>query len=130
MLRSTILSQMSKALSNSKFRLKQLQELESAINWADIEALVEPHYASSSLKLSMTSVKTMIRIYFLQLRYGLSSSDIEESLFEIETLRKFALITDAKTRNIPNEAYIDGFSQLIAEKDLNSDLIKAFDSQK
>ncbi len=43
MLRSTIMNHMSEALTESKYRFKQLQEIETEINWDELSALVKPH---------------------------------------------------------------------------------------
>ncbi len=126
MLRSTIMARMSEAVTDSKFRFMQLQELESRISWQGLVDLIEPDFLESNIGNNLISVETLIRIYFLQLRYGMNPSSIEEALFQIEVLRDFALI-DMEKGVIPSETCIRRFNKLINENNLESKIIKAFD---
>jgi len=92
MLRSTIMAHMSEALTESKYRFKQLQEIDQEIQWDKLVEIIEPYYLASSIGRNLVSVESMLRIYFLQLRYGMAASGVEEALFQIEVLRKFAKI--------------------------------------
>ncbi len=126
MLRSTIMAHMSEALTESKYRFKQLQDIEAEINWDELSALIEPHYLASSIGRNLVSVNSMIRIYFLQLRYSMSASGVEEALFQIEVLRKFAQI-DMGDGVIPHESCINLFKQLITEQGFEEKLESAFE---
>ncbi len=68
----------------------------------------------------------MLRIYFLQLRYSMSASGVEEALFQIEVLREFAKI-DMGTGVIPHESCINTFKQLIIEQGLADKIERAFE---
>ena len=126
MLRSTIMSHMSEALTESKYRFKQLQDIEAEINWDELSTLVEPHYLASSIGRNLVSVDSMIRIYFLQLRYSMSASGVEEALFQIEVLREFAKI-NMESGVIPHESCIDLFKQLIIEQGFEGELESTFE---
>ncbi len=126
MLRSTIMARMSEAVTDSKFRFMQLQELESRISWQGLVDLIEPDFLESNIGNNLISVETLIRIYFLQLRYGMNPSSIEEALFQIEVLRDFALI-DMEKEVIPSETCIRRFNKLINENNLESEIVKVFD---
>ena len=125
MLRSTIVAHMKDTLNENKFRFKRLQELESEIAWDTLVALIDPHYLSTSVGRNLIPTKTMIRIFFLQVRYGMTASEVEDALFQIEVLRNFALI-DIDKDVIPNQIYIDGFNQLLSEKNLRNKIIEHF----
>jgi len=120
------MAHMSEALTESKYRFKQLQDIEVEINWDELSALIEPHYLASSIGRNLVSVNSMIRIYFLQLRYSMSASGVEEALFQIEVLRDFAKI-DMGNGVIPHESCIDLFKQLIIEQGFAKDIENAFD---
>ena len=126
MLRSTIMAHMSEALTESKYRFKQLQEIEQEISWDELVKVVEPYYMSSGIGRNMVSTETMIRIFFLQQRYSMTASGVEEALFQIEVLRDFALININKDL-IPNESSIESFNLLINEQRLKSKLVTSFD---
>ncbi len=126
MLRSTILAHMQEALTESKFRFKQLQEIENEIPWNQLVKLIQPHYQSSSMEKNLLSIETMVRIIFLQVRYGMSPSGVEEALFQIEVLRDFALINIDKDI-IPSKTCIENFNDLINEGGLKNKLDELFE---
>lgn len=126
MLRSTIMAHMSEALAESKYRFKQLQEVEREIQWDEILELIKPHFISSKIGKDIVSPETMIRVYFLQNRYDMSPSGMEEALFQISVLRDFALI-DIDENVIPSELCMERFNQLIIDKDLKNNILKSFD---
>lgn len=112
--------------SGGKYRFKQLQELETEINWNDLLTDIEPHYQSFSVGRNPVSAETMIRIYFIQLRYGMNAAGAEEALFQIEVLREFALIKENRGV-IPDESSIKAFNRLIREQGFGAKFEEAFD---
>ena len=126
MLRSTIMSKMSEALAESKYRFKQLQEIDVEIPWTILIEQIEPDYLDADIGQNIVSVETMLRIYFLQLRYGMNPSGVEEALFQIEVLREFALI-DMKEGVIPSQTCINRFNKMIYEKNHESEIMKVFE---
>ena len=65
MLRSTIMAHMDEALAESKYRFKQLHEIDSQVKWEGLVEIVEPHYLASSIGRNLISTESMLRIYFL-----------------------------------------------------------------
>jgi len=125
MLRSTIKAHMDDALNEGKYRFKQLQEMDDKVHWGELVALIEPYYLAANIGRDLISTESMIRIYFLQLRYKMSASEIDEALFQIDALRDFAKIKiDAGV--IPHESCIDLFKQLIIDNGLKPQINNAF----
>ena len=113
MLYSTIMMHMSEALAESRFRFKQLREMEQSVAWDELINLIEPHYLSSDIGRNLViPAETMIRIFFLQHCYMMTPAAIEEALFQVEELRDFALIDLGKDL-IPCEKSINAFSCLV-----------------
>lgn len=125
MLRSTILSKMSESLLENNLRFKQLEELDSEINWKSLVELIDPHHLATNIGKNLISTETMLRIFFLQIRYGMSASGVEDALFQIDILRSFALI-DINKDIIPSEVHIESFNQLLSEHDLKEKIIRNF----
>ncbi len=117
MLRSTIMAHMDEALNESKYRFKQLQEIDNEVKWDQLVNIIEPHYQTSSIGRNLISAESMLRIYFLQRRYGMSAPKVEEALFQIEVLRDFAKI-EMDSGIIPHKSCIDLFEELIKENQL------------
>ena len=125
MLRSTIMAHAEQNKNKYKFRYAQLQDLEKEIPWGKLVEMIFPYYQFASIGCLLVSVETMIRVYFLQNRYTMSAADVEDALFQIDVLRKFALI-NLETDVVPNEAYIESFYSLIYLNDLESKFNQAF----
>ncbi len=123
MLRSTT---QNKDANDTNYRFKQLQEYEVDINWDALVNAIEPYYLEAHIGRLIVSSQTMLRIYFLQRRYSMSSLVIEEALFKFKVLRKFALIDLGTTDVIPNMPSIESFNLLIKEHGLESMISEAF----
>ncbi|MEE9445279.1 MAG: hypothetical protein V3V19_06420 [Cocleimonas sp.] len=117
MLYSTIMMHMSEALAESRFRFKQLREMEQSVAWDELIELIEPHYLTSEIGRNLViPAETMIRIFFLQHCYMMTPAAIEEALFQVEELREFALIDLGKDL-IPCEESIKTFSCLVSNQE-------------
>ncbi len=64
----------------------------------------------------------MLKIYFLQHRYGMLASDMEKALKEVDIFREFALEIDV----VPSASSIRAFASLLQENKLSSKIEKAF----
>ena len=71
-------------------REKFLAEMEQVVPWPRMERLIEPHYPKEGNGRQPYPLMTMLRIYCLQLWYGLSDPAVEDALYEITAMRRFA----------------------------------------
>ena len=67
-----------------------LGEMEAAVPWARLEALIAPHYTKQRLGRPQMPLAVMLRIYFLQQWYYLSDPGAEEALYDMHSMREFA----------------------------------------
>ena len=104
-----------KKIQNTAF----LDNMHKILPWKNIILLIEGKYATSSLGRSMIRAETMIRIYFVQLWYQLSDSEIEETLFFCKTVRDFALLHQGVDL-IPGKSEITQFRQLVEQQQLET----------
>lgn len=125
MLRS-VLSQPGEKAGKGNYRFKQLHEIEAEIPWDELVSIIEPHFQASSIGHILVSSETMLRIYFLQLRYGMSAAGVEAALFQVASLRNFALI-EIDSGLIPNDSCIEKYNQLIKSQELEAELENYFD---
>jgi hypothetical protein len=77
-----------------------------------LEALIEPHYPKSGSVRPPYALSTMLRIHCLQQWYGLSDSAMEETLYEIASMRQFAGLSLARAA-VPDERMILKFRHLL-----------------
>jgi len=69
-------------------REKFLAEMEQAVPWPELLAVIEPHYPKAGRRGRQPyPLATMLRLYFLQQWYALSDPGLEDALYEIESNR-------------------------------------------
>jgi transposase, IS5 family len=98
-------------------RERFLAEMDAVIPWPRLLALIEPHYPKAGAGRQPHPLERMLRIYFMQNWFNLSDPQAEDSLYDIESMRRFAgieLVEDA----IPDESTILRFRHLLEEHKL------------
>ncbi len=71
-------------------REKFSNEMEAAVPWDRLLKVCEPYHPKSGKGRKPMPLETMLHIYLLQQWYGLSNLAAEESLYDIESMRRFA----------------------------------------
>src|SRR3984885_12419922 len=102
-------------------RERFLAEMDAVIPWAPILALIEPHYPKASNGTAPMPMERMLRIYFMQQWFNLSDPAAEDSLYDSESMRRFAgieLIEDA----VPDESTILRFRHLLEQHKLTEQI--------
>ena len=69
-------------------RERFLTQMDRVIPWSRLLKVIRPHYPKAGF--GRPPMKVMLRIYFLQQWYALSDPAAEESLYDIESMRRFA----------------------------------------
>lgn len=118
------LSFASLAYQNKKVTTKRerfLNEMNQVIPWTRLLNVIEPNYPKAGNGRRPMPMETMLRIYFLQQWYALGDQAAEESLYDIESMRRFAKL-DLGEDAIPDESTILNFRRLIEANDLSSTL--------
>lgn len=104
-------------------REKFLAEMDQVVPWTELVAVIEPHYPKSGKKgRPPMPLQSMLRIYFMQQWYAMSDPGMEDALYEIESMRRFAgleLVEDA----IPDETTILNFRRLLERHRLTERLL-------
>ena len=103
------------ALKKKVTRREQfLAEMDAVVPWARLLGLILPHYPKTGPKGGRPPMplETMLRVYFLQNWYALSDPMAEETLYDSESMRRFAGIELGDDR-IPDETTILNFRHLL-----------------
>src|SRR6476646_8218671 len=88
-------------------------------------AVVEPHYPRTGRRgRPPVGLAAMLRIYFLQQWFALSDRQMEDGLYDIESLRRFAGFSNV-TAALPDETTILNFRHLLERHDLTTRLLEA-----
>lgn len=95
-------------------RERFLAEMDAVIPWSRLLSLIEPHYPKAGAGRQPHPMERMLRIYFMQNWFNLSDPQAEDSLYDIESMRRFAGIELAE-EDIPDESTILRFRHLLEE---------------
>jgi transposase, IS5 family len=102
-----------------------LSEMEKVVPWAKLLALIEPHYPMEGRPgRQPIPFATMLRIYLMQNWYALSDPGMEDALYEIESMRRFAGI-ELNENAIPDETTILKFRRLLEQHHLTARMLDA-----
>ena len=101
-----------------------LEEMELVVPWAELQALVEPHYPKGESGRPPVGLAIMLRTYFMQQWFNLSDPGVEEAFYESATLRRFAGV-DLGVAPAPDETTVLRFRHLLEKHDLGGAMIDA-----
>ncbi|MFC3626284.1 IS5 family transposase [Vogesella amnigena] len=100
-----------------------LAEMETVVPWANLLSCIEPHYPKAGRRgRQPMPLASMFRIYCLQQWFNFSDRQMEDALYEIDSVRRFAgfaCVTDA----LPDETTILNFRHLLEKHDLPAQLL-------
>ena len=97
-----------------------LAEMEAVVPWSALLAVIEPHYPKAGRRgRQPMPLETMLRIYFMQQWYALSDPAMEDALYEIESMRRFARL-ELSDDALPDETTILKFRHLLERHGLTS----------
>jgi transposase, IS5 family len=98
-------------------RERFLTEMDAVIPWARLLSVIEPHYPKAGQGRPPIGLERMLRVYFLQQWFNLSDPQAEDSLYDSESMRRFAGIELSDDR-IPDETTILRFRHLLEKHQL------------
>lgn len=104
-------------------REKFLSEMDRAVPWKDICAVIEPFYPKAGNGRPPIGLERMVRIYFLQHWFNLSDPGAEEALYESLSMCRFVGI-DLGKEPVPDETTICKFRHLLEKHRLGNKLFK------
>ena len=100
-----------------------LAEMEQVVPWSALLKLIAPHYPTLGQRGRQPyALATMLRIHFLQQWYALSDPGMEEALYEMPVMRRFAGLGGLD--NIPDETTILNFRRLLETHGLAAELFE------
>jgi IS5 family transposase len=94
-----------------------LDQMEQVVPWAELLALVEPHYPKAGNGRQSAGLSIMLRTYFLQQWFGFSDPGMEEAFYDSPALRRFAGV-DLGRAAAPDESTILRFRHLLEKHEL------------
>ena len=93
-------------------RVEFLSQMERVVAWAELVALIEPHYPKADNGSPPVGLERMLRIYFLQQWFNLSDPAVEDALYDSLTMRALVGI-DLGREPVPDEITVCKFRHLL-----------------
>lgn len=103
-------------------REKFLEEMEIAVPWDKLESVIEPHYPKAGNGRQPYPLSTMLRVHVMQHWYNMSDPAMEDALYEIQSMRRFAGLT--LSGPIPDETTILKFRRRLEKYKIGKQLFK------
>lgn len=105
-------------------REKFLGDMERVVPWAELLAVIEPHYPKGQRGRPPVGLERMLRVYFIQQWYGLSDEGVEDAITDSQALRVFVGI-DLARESAPDATTLLHFRHLLEKHELTKALFEA-----
>ena len=105
-------------------RERFLAEMDLVMPWSRLMALIEPHYPNTGKGRPPHELERMLRIYFLQQWFNLSDPQAEDTIYDSESMRRFARV-ELGDDKIPDESTILRFRHLLEKHKLTEAIFEA-----
>lgn len=99
-----------------------LSEMDSILPWKILLKPIRKHYPKAGNGRPPFDPEIMLRIYFMQQWYQLSDPAMEDSLYDIECMRRFANVSLDK---VPDESTILNFRHFLEKHELTKKLFQS-----
>lgn len=99
-----------------------LAEMDKVVPWARLVSLIEPVYPKPGNGRRPYPLETMLRIHFMQQWFSLSDPAMEEALYDIASMRRFAGLSLTRG-SVPDETTILNFRHLLEKHQLAEQLL-------
>ncbi len=100
-----------------------LAEMERVVPWAQLCALIEPHYPKAGNGRPPIGLERMLRLHLLQHWFNLSDPGLEDALYDSNALRQFAGI-DLGREPVPDETTVCKFRHLLERHGLGEKIFR------
>ena len=102
-------------------RERFLEEMDAVLPWEILLKPVEKKYPKPGNGRRPIGAQVMLRIYFMQQWYGLSDPGMEDSLYDVESMRRFAGVD---INGVPDETTICKFRHFLERHGLTEALFR------
>ena len=103
-------------------REKFLERMDGLIPWEQLEERIRPYYPKAGRGRRPYELSTMLRVHCVQLFYNLSDPGMEDILYEVESVRRFAGLK--LSGPLPDETTILNFRHLLDKHELGVGLFE------
>jgi IS5 family transposase len=94
-----------------------LDEMNQVVPWADLVAIVKPHWGGGETGRKATDVELLLRLHCLQLWYNLSDPGLEDAVHDRRSFQRF-LRLEPLTQKVPDETTVLHFRHMLEKHQL------------
>jgi IS5 family transposase len=94
-----------------------LEEMNRVVPWAELVAVVGPHWGGAETGRKPTDVELLLRLHCLQLWYNLSDPAVEDAVHDRLSFQRF-LRLDPLTQKVPDETTVLHFRHMLEKQHL------------
>jgi IS5 family transposase len=94
-----------------------LEEMNRVVPWAELVAVVAPHWGGADTGRKPTDVELLLRLHCLQLWYNLSDPALEDAVHDRLSFQRF-LRLDPLTQKVPDETTVLHFRHVLEKQHL------------
>lgn len=102
-----------------------LDQMEGAVPWAELVGVVEPFYYAGGRGRPPVPLERMLRMYFLQLWFGLSDEGCEDAVYDSRAFSRFMGVGFGEGDQVPDATTLLRFRHLLEENSLGEELLAA-----
>ena len=95
-----------------------LDEMNRVVPWAELVAVVGPHWGGANTGRKPTDVELLLRLHCLQLWYNLSDPAVEDAVHDRRSFQRF-LGLDPLTQKVPDETTVLHFRHMLEKHRLS-----------
>jgi IS5 family transposase len=100
-----------------------LSRMEEVIPWFELESLIRPYYFKNQRGRPARNLQEILRMYLLQIWYGLSDEETVESIYEIRSFSNFCGIDFAKSYEVAHSTTLLHFRHLLEKHNLGLEIL-------
>jgi IS5 family transposase len=108
-------------------RERFLARMEEVVPWAQLLAVIAPHYPKGKRGRRPIGLERRLRVYFLQQWYALADEALEDALYDSQALQRFARI-ELDAEGVPDATTLLKFRRLLETHDLCKGLFTAINA--
>jgi len=97
-----------------------LSKMESIVPWPRIVSLIRPYYYCNRTGRPATRLEVILRMYFLQIWFSLSDEGLEDSIYDMDSFRKFLGVD---LSSIPDATVLCNFRNLLSANNLGGKML-------
>jgi transposase, IS5 family len=105
-----------------------LERMDAIVPWDRWTALIEPHYHSQQRGRHVRGAEAMLRMYLLQVMFGLSDEGTEDAILDSRAMQRFMHI-DLMREQVPDATTLAKFRHILERKGLGKAMLDELNSE-